>query len=310
MAKNYQLFLKFLGLTAALLLCACLGACSHSDANPSSSEPNPNYNFFVAGHTYGVPDVKNDGLHPPFINRITNRFFKNFNFGVLTGDIVRNATAGNWDEVDTEVAKFPCPVYFAVGNHDMGNRELFLSRYGSTWQSFLHQTDLFLILDSELDPNSISGEQLTFLTEQLSNESYQRVFLFVHKLIWIENNTPWFDLQPFLNSSNGYNFQGNFWPAVAPILKETNKPTYIFAGDVGVTWAMPMFQQRDDNLTLIASGMGGQTEENYLEISVSPDSVEIKALRLDGFPLDLGSLESYDLQYYSTLLQTKKKIKN
>lgn len=123
------------------------------------------YSFFVAGHTYGQPGINNEGFHPPFKEKfeyIQSR--GEIVFGVLTGDIVKpNPTEQDWDEIDADIIELGLPVYFAVGNHDMENRPLFESRYGITYYHFIYNSDLFIVLDPNIDGWNISGEQLVFL---------------------------------------------------------------------------------------------------------------------------------------------------
>lgn len=259
------------------------------------------YSFFVAGHTYGVPNVNNPGVHPPFKALFPQINSSHLDFGVFTGDIVISGTPANWDEIDADLVELTSPVHFAVGNHDMSDRNLFVSRYGPTYYSFEHQEDLFVILDGELDPCNISNEQMTFLQDTLSTSEAQNIFVFVHKLIWVTEGTPYYALYDELNSPNGYNFRANFWSDVVPLFRATEAQVYVIAGDVGVTWAMPLFYERDGNIHLIASGMGGSGEENILIFDVHSDNVQIQVQRLDGQPLNRGTIEAYNLTYYNDM---------
>ena len=133
--------MKFSKNWKGLLLIAIVVSCIQCKEPADTS-----YSFFVAGHTYGKPNVNNEGFHPPFkakFDRIRND--AKIDFGVLTGDVVIYATPQCWDDVDADIALLDKPIYFAVGNHDMKNRALFESRYGKTYQSFVHKNDLFII---------------------------------------------------------------------------------------------------------------------------------------------------------------------
>lgn len=257
------------------------------------------YSFFVAGHTYGVPGVNNPGVHPPFRALFPQINSDHLDFGVFTGDIVIKGTSTDWDEVDADLADLVFPVYFAVGNHDMSNRDLFTSRYGPTYYSFEYGEDLFIVLDGELDPCNITDEQMIFLRNVLSTSRGQNIFVFVHRLIWVTEGTPYYKLRDELNSSDGYNFQSNFWTDVEPLFRNLDAQVYIVAGDVGVTWAMPVFYEHYENIHLIASGMGGAEEENYLIFQVDSYGVQILVQRLDGRCLKRRTIEAYDLPYYS-----------
>lgn len=258
------------------------------------------YTFLVAGHTYGVPGVNNPGFHPPFKAMFPQLNSRDLDFGVLTGDMVIWSTPTDWDEVDADLVELAFPVHFAVGNHDVSNRELFVSRYGPTFYSFEYQGDLFIVLDGELGPCDISGEQMLFLQNTLDGSEAQNVFVFVHKLIWVTEGTPYYVLRSKLNSSIGYDFQANFWTEVEPLLHELDAQVYVLAGDVGVSWAMSVFFEQYANIHLIANGMGGSEEESVLIFDVDSDGVQIEVLRLDGQPLNQGVLQDYNLAYYST----------
>jgi len=288
-----------LGLVGLLSIRIVSDSADHQVFFPLIASPNQ-YSFFVAGHTYGVPGVNNTGVHPPFKARFSQINSSRLDFGVFTGDIVIGSTPTDWDEVEADLAELASPVYFVVGNHDMSNRDLFVSRYGPTYYSFEHRGDLFVILDGELDPCNITGEQMSFLQDALGASNARNVFVFVHKLIWVTEDMPYYVLQSQINSPTGYNFQSNFWTDVEPLLRDLDAQVYVIAGDVGVTWAMPVFYEHYEKIHLIASGMGGAEEENFLIFDIGPTGVQIQVQRLDDQPLKRGTIEAYDLAYYST----------
>jgi hypothetical protein len=264
---------------------------------PGSNRPEP-YSFFAAGHTYGVPGANNEGVHPPFKSWFPEINAQGMDLGIFTGDVVNPSTPADWDEIDTDRRELGLPVHIAVGNHDVTDRELFVSRYGPTYYSFEHQGDLFVLLDSELDPGGIAGEQLAFLQDALKGTDARNVFVFVHKLIWVTEGTPYYELRGGLNKIQGYNFRNSFWTDIEPLFRDLEAQIYVVAGDVGVTWAMPLFYEQDGNVHFVASGMGGAEEENYLTFQVGQEGVKIQAQRLDGEPLHLGSIENYGLAHY------------
>jgi len=257
------------------------------------------YAFLVAGHTYGATGVNNPGVHPPFKSLFPHINSLGLDFGVFTGDIVIHSTASDWDEVEADLDELKMPVHFAVGNHDMTNRDLFVSRYGPTYYGFETHTDLFVVLDSELDECSIVGDQLTFLESTLDSTLAQNVFIFVHKVLWVAEGTPYYVLRDRVNGPKEYDFRSNFWTAIIPMLQELEAQVYVIAGDVGVSWAMSLFYDEYENIRFVASGMGGAEEENFTVFHVRGESVQITAYRLDGQPLKLGAVQAYDLSYYA-----------
>jgi hypothetical protein len=243
------------------------------------------YSFFVAGHTYGKPNVNNKGFHPPFKAKFD--FINNddkLDFGVLTGDVVIYSTPQCWDDVDTDLALLDKPVYFAVGNHDIKNRRLFESRYGDTYQSFIHKEDLIIILDPNLDHWNISGKQLEFLKNSLDTnyEKVANVFVFFHQVLWWkqddENETI------VLNSLQDRAETINFFDTIEPLFKELPNPVYMFAGDVGATRKSNGYSYRKDaNITYIASGMGGKINPTFVIVDVTLN----KEVRVRVIPLEL-----------------------
>ncbi len=257
------------------------------------------YSFFVAGHTYGKPVIDNIGVHPPFKNKFD--FIRNqeiIEFGVFTGDIVLTGTEKNWDEIDADVALISRPIYFAAGNHDMTNRDLFESRYGKTYSSFIHNSDLFIILDPNIDNWNISGNQLQFLESVLDNnhQEVENIFVFFHQLLWWSPDNAYKNFT--LNSLSGRADSINFWDEVEPLFRAIPNNTYMFAGDVG---AFPngfeFMYHTYENITFIASGMGGESRDNIVIADVMEDkTVSFRLIALNGDDINaLGKLEDYVL---------------
>ncbi|QGY43248.1 T9SS type A sorting domain-containing protein [Maribellus comscasis] len=232
------------------------------------------YSFFVAGHTYGKPGVNNIGLHPPLKQKfgyIKER--PEIKFGILTGDIVYpNPVAQDWDEVDADIDSLGLPVYFAVGNHDMENRELFESRYGSTYYSFTFENDLFIFLDPNIDAWNISGEQLLFLknTVEEYKEDVDNIFVFFHQMLWRENNNKYSVIYP--NSFAGRAGSINFWSEIAPLFLSLENNVFMFAGDFGAAdWSDDFMYDSYSNISLIGSGMGEGPGDNFVVTNIHSD---------------------------------------
>jgi len=272
-------------------------ACCRTNTDIPDITQNKSYSFFVAGHTYGKPGVDNAGVHPPFKRKIdlikSDTLIK---FGILTGDIVLNGTAKNWDEVDKDIEELGVPVYFAAGNHDMSDRELFESRYGKTYYSYVYNNDLFIILDPNLDSWNISGEQLQFLTDELREKAGDAadIFIFFHQVLWWSADNIFNNLQ--VNSLALRADTINFWSEVEPLFHSLPNSVYLFAGDVGAYDNGDEFMYYHyDNITFIASGMGGEARDNFVIVDVQPDkTVSFRLIALNGDDINsLGRLEDY-----------------
>jgi hypothetical protein len=288
MYKAYSTFLKVRFLVTIILLCG-----QTVFGQPDSTL----YSFFVAGHTYGNAGSNNIGFHPPFKNKfgyIQNR--AEIEFGVLTGDIVSaNPVAQDWDEIDADIETLGLPVYFAVGNHDMENRPLFESRYGFTYYNFFHNDDLFIVLDPNIDGWSITGDQLQYL-QNVVNDNYlstENIFVFFHQVLWVSASNEFNYIK--WNSDAGRLNPINFWSSVVPIFDSIPNDVFMFAGDVGVSWASDVSYDKFNNITLISSGMGDPDGENFIVVNVdSSKSVDYDLICLsDPEPNCLGELTDY-----------------
>lgn len=232
------------------------------------------YSFFVAGHSSGAPGVNNEGLHPPFKQKfdyIQGR--PEIRFGFLTGDIVsRNPLARDWDEIDADIDTLGLPVYFAVGNHDMENRPLFESRYGSTYYTFIYQRDLFIVLDPNIDEWNISGAQLEFLRNTIIAQAdrVRNIYVFFHQILWRDADNPFNYIN--WNSNSGRSDSINFWTEVVPLFRNLSNEVFMFGGDIGaMSWCSKVTYDRFYNITLISSGMGNAMGENFIVVNVESD---------------------------------------
>lgn len=208
----------------------------------SCQSKNKDYSFFVAGHTYGAPQRLGVGLHPPFVASFDSlKQYPNLSFGLLAGDIVRKSRDSFWNAVDQQLATLSVPTYFAAGNHDEGHKELYSSRYGKPFYSFTQGKDLFIVLNPGLGGWNIWHDQLDFLQTTLQKaKAYNHIFICLHHVLWYQTKDC--NLRP--NSLAAKNPEINFWTAVMPLLYATERPVYLFAGDVGANRQATAFSMK------------------------------------------------------------------
>lgn len=265
------------------------------------------YSYFVAGHTYGNPTNYQYGLYPPLMNHLSAiNSYPKLKLGVLTGDVVPKATKEYWDAAMLDIEKFNVPIHIASGNHDRGAE--FEKRFDQYFYSFKQGHDLFIIL-SPTDWN-IAGEQLKFLKETLAaNTSKENnIFIFLHELIWWAPDNQFKDIE--INYRPHYPGQTNFWPELFPLFNSIPNEVVLFAGDIGATDIVtPYAYYQQDNVTLIANGMGGGKEDNIIIVEVNnkgnrnnkrnveeQKKVNYKLLGLNKEELyELTDLEEYEL---------------
>ena len=255
------------------------------------------YNFFVAGHTYGQPGVDNKGLHPPFQDKFDFINQRQAKMGFLTGDIVPVGTEKNWNEVDSVLKFLDADVYFAVGNHDMSDRQLFENRYGITYFDFSFEDDLFIILDPNIDEWNISGAQLEFLKNVLNSKANvsRNIFVFFHQLLWWDRHNKYRNVR--LNSTEGRADSINFWTEVEPLFHKLPNNVYMFAGDLGAgSWSDNFMYDHYDNITFIASGMGEGNGDNFVIVKVGKENISFELIALNENEVhSLGDFKDYML---------------
>jgi predicted phosphodiesterase len=98
-----------------------------------------------------------------------------------------------WEAFDEATARFEMPVHLVAGNHDIWDgpsEEMYQQRYGPLWYSFDRKDCHFVVLDSEdqTAPNQIAGEQLEWLRADLAVAEGKRIFVFLHKPLWEEED--------------------------------------------------------------------------------------------------------------------------
>lgn len=285
--------------TLFILFCVAIFTMSCGEDEPIITEPQVDYSFFVAGHTYGKHGINNIGLHPPFEAFYdTINTFPRMLLGVLTGDIVLSSTTQNWVEVDASIQQLNMPIYFAYGNHDIQwNRPLVENRYGITYKAFTQENDLFILLDSNIDSLNISENQLNFLMHTLDSlgSEAEHIFVFVHHMLWWENDNVFALAEPNGLAQKAENV--NFWTEIEPMFNSLDKPVFFFSGDGGANHiARSLTYYKDGDMTYITSGMGHGQKDNFIIVDILDDDniqFNIKGLNCPDGSDCMGNIEDY-----------------
>ncbi|MBN2807378.1 MAG: metallophosphoesterase [Prolixibacteraceae bacterium] len=259
---------------------------------------NERYTFLVAGHAYGAHSGTNKGLHPPLLQKLSTYSHDSIFSIFLTGDIVNYSTAESWAQVSGELDSLGLKAFYVMGNHDNNaiGKQVFQQMHGGTFYAFEQYGDLFIVLNSTLIDRSISPDQIDFLQHKLNStvDSIRNIFIFFHEVLWTSQEN-YVDLR--VNSRSRYaqmKEYSNYWDAVHPLLQQTGKNVFVFAGDVaGNEDAISLFYEQRGRVRLIASGMGEVFDENFLKVIVSADSISIVPVPLD------TQVEMYPIQTYA-----------
>ena len=286
---------RWCAVLASMILLAAGCSPANEEAREESEPPRSPlaYSFFVAGHVYGNPESPQIGLYPPFVQQAPFlNDYEGMALGVLTGDVVFKSTPEYWDGAQADMQQFDMPLYIAPGNHDRGL--LFRDRFKKDYFSFRHSGDLFIVL-SPTEWN-IGTTQLKFLTGALSdNSDAGNIFIFVHELIWWEPDNQYRNVE--INYRGHYPGSTNFWNVVVPLLTSLPQQIVLFAGDLGADDTVtPYMYDRHENLTFIASGMGGGRNDNLIITKVAVDgSFSFELVAMTGERDRLGILTDHRL---------------
>lgn len=256
------------------------------------------YSFFVAGHAYGNPnDTPYLGMYKPFVEEIPSlNADSSIKYGFFTGDIVREPAAANWDAVESELSTISSPTYIAAGNHDVGLE--FENRF-NYYQSFTFRNNLFVVLSPSISQWNIKDEQLDFLKTTLDS-NYKKVddiFIFIHELIWWSPTNKYSSVK--INWTPHYPGSTNYDTIIKPLLESYPNQFTIYAGDVGASQAVsPCMYAQENNITLIATGMGSATKDNYIITTIKENGdVDHELVSFNSPVRDyLGSIYNYDLE--------------
>jgi hypothetical protein len=272
------------------------------------------YRFAALGHVRG----RRNSVYPAasFVLHL-DRITQGSAFLVLLGDIYNEPNEELIERFDEAVlARVSVPVFNAVGNHDVKDRIVqavvddttfaYGQHYGPTWYRFTHGTEMFVVLDTELDGHGIEGDQLAMLAAALrearDSPTIRNVFILSHKLIWSFTNPEYRFLAEMGHSAfDAADFY--FARTVEPLLIDVarTRPVYWISGDTGAFPGSPNIiyaKSREHDITYLAAGIGDLQQDAFLEISVDRDSrVALAAVSMTGSPV--MPVQSYDIAYWN-----------
>lgn len=239
------------------------------------------FSFVVLGHVTGHADGR---INPLLDELLTEALKLDPDMVFLTGDMIRGgirkglvnidgtfyaapvpidskAIIQDWERLDAMLGQLGVPIYRVPGNHDMtypATRDIYFARYGELPQAITYGGSLFILLNSSPVPQGdrpapykyvrgkpLDSRQINFIWKELSEDKpYSHVFLFMHHLLWWNEDAPW-------------------WLEVHPLLAGRNVRA-VFGGDNG---PMKFSHMRRDGIDYIQSGI-----EDYYSID-NPDSL-------------------------------------
>lgn len=269
------------------------------------------YSFIVSGHFHGAST--NNSTYPAstlLANIDTLNGLKS-SFLISLGDMFVDVNDTYIDHYQKSLfKKLKMPLFNAVGNHDLANNNFYEAIYGKTFFSFTDQSELFIVLNTELNDGSIEGEQLTFLKNALKvaySEKIKNVFIFSHRPVWCENNEVYKGL--FEGNTRTILGNNNFEDEVKPLLKEfpKNKNIFWMSGSMaGGTASFFYNHEKETNITFLQTAIRDLPRDAVLQVNVVNGAVSFKGISLTGESLQ--PIEYYDLKYWNQNNSTEEKF--
>ncbi len=147
-------------------------------------------------------------------------------FVISVGDLIEGYTENmpelenQWNEFDGFVNQLEMPFFYVPGNHDITNQvmeDVWKSRLGDTYYSFIYKEVLFLCLNSEdqkrgAGRGTISDEQYNWIKATLNkNEDVKHTLVFMHQPLWtLEDTKRWNDVEVLLKNREHHVFTGHY----------------------------------------------------------------------------------------------------
>lgn len=130
-------------------------------------------------------------------------------FVLSVGDLIAGYTEdlqtidAQWAQFEERVAPLGMKFFFVPGNHDLSNLVMtqnWEKRFGQSYYHFIYRGVLFLCLNSEDPPDThMSDAQIDYVGKVLADNTDVRwTFAFLHKPLWLEQETGWEKIEAML----------------------------------------------------------------------------------------------------------------
>lgn len=257
------------------------------------------YSFIASGHWHGSSMNQSSFPAATILGNIDLLNKSNAAFIITTGDLFLDVKSDIPNYQKSLFNKLKVALFNAPGNHDISG-SFYEEKYGKTWNKFILNTELFIILNTEINDGSISGEQLNFLKDVLDNSSKRKlknIFIFSHRPIWSEHDERLKSI--FIDNTKSL-LGNNFKDEILPILKKYSGSVniYWFSGSLGGDAPSSFFYYKDKNgITFIQTAIRDLPRDAILKVKLNKGRVVFETISLTSNPVP--KLESCDLEMWN-----------
>lgn len=274
-------------------------------------DTNSSYSFLVSGHFHGASSNKSTFPAATVLAGIDTINSLKSSFLISLGDLfldVNEAYINNYQK--SLFRKLNMPLFNAVGNHDISNGNLYEKIYGKTYYSFTNHSELFIVLNTELNDGSIKNEQLIFLESVLNeakSEKIKNIFIFSHRPIWSENNSRYSAL--FAGNTRTALGENNYDDEIKPLLLEISKSKSIYWMSGSMADAPASFfynKEAESNIIYIQTAIRDLPRDAVMQVNLVNGKVKFKGISLTGQKLDM--IENYNIEYWTKAVPDEAKF--
>jgi hypothetical protein len=258
------------------------------------------YSFIVSGHFHGASTNSSTFPASSLLANIDTLNALDPLFLMSLGDMFQDVNQDYLNQYQKSLFdRLKMPLYNAVGNHDLFNGNMYEKVYGKTFYCFSHSTELFIILDTELDDGNIKNEQLEMLKGALDKAklgSLKNIFIFSHRPIWAEDNTKY--SQVFKENTRSQFGKPNFEKEVLPLLEKSALSIFWISGSMGGGAASFFYDKKENSkITYMQTAIRDLPRDAVLQVFIKQGEVAFKGISFTGQTLE--PIENYNLNYWT-----------
>lgn len=259
-----------------------------------------NYSFIVSGHFHGASNNISTFPSSTLLANIDTLNSLKPSFLMSLGDMFLDVNETYIEHYQKSLFdKLKMPLLNAVGNHDLSNNNMYEEVYGTTFFTFKKNTELFVVLNTEINDGSIQGNQLKMLKTSLSeakNNNIKNIFIFSHRPVWAEDNAKYSDL--FIGNTRSSFGSPNFEKEIHPLLKKSAIPIYWISGSMADAPAAFFYDKNEtSNITFMQTAIRDLPRDAILQVNIIDGKIYFKGISLTGQILE--PIENYNINYWT-----------
>jgi hypothetical protein len=258
------------------------------------------YSFIVSGHFHGASTAQSTFPAATLLANIDTLNALQPSFLMSLGDLFLDVNDAYMDHYQKALFdKLKMPLFNSVGNHDLANGNTYEKVYGKSFFSFFHHTELFVVLNTELNDGTIKGEQMEMLKAAIANaakQSIQHIFIFSHRPVWAEEHPTYSKL--FKENTRSQFGSPNYKKEILPLIAHSGIPVYWISGSMGNGPASFFYDKEErSGITYMQTAIRDLPRDAVLIVHVKAGNISFQGVSLTGEQLQ--PIENYNVDYWT-----------